>query len=186
MIQTIKRDINAILSKDPAARNMLEVILCYPGFHAVLIHRLTHWLYNKNLRLLPRFMSMINRFWTGVDIHPRVKIDGGLFIDHGMGVVIGETVEIGQDVTIYQGVTLGGTGKDIGKRHPTIGNNVVICCGAKVLGPIKVGDYSKIGAGSVVLKEVPPCVTIVGIPGNIVREGNNSVRVSKIHNAHIL
>lgn len=165
----ISYDIRSIMERDPAARNKWEVILCYPGFHAILFHRIAHSLHLRRWRLLARIIATFNRFFTGVDIHPAAVVGKGLFIDHGLGVVIGETVEIGEDVTIYQGVTLGGTGKDTGKRHPTIGNRVVISAGAKVLGPFKVGDYSKVGAGAVVLKEVPPNCTVVGVPGIIVR-----------------
>ncbi len=175
MFKRLKKDINAVLERDPAARNVFEVILCYPGFHAVILHRLAHWLYKKKLKLLARVISQINRFITGIEIHPAAKIGDGLFIDHGMGVVIGETTEIGDNVTIYQGATLGGTGKDVGKRHPTIGDNVVISSGAKVLGPFKVGDNSKIGANAVVLKEIPPNSTAVGVPAHIVKKDNKRV-----------
>lgn len=168
VFRQLKQDIAVIFDRDPAARSILEVILCYPGFHALLFHRLAHWLYKKKLVLLPRLISQFSRFLTGIEIHPGAKIGQGLFIDHGMGVVIGETAEIGDNVTIYQGVTLGGTGKEKGKRHPTIGNNVVIGSGAKVLGSIKVGDNVKIGAGSVVVKPVPNDCTVVGVPGNVV------------------
>lgn len=172
--QRLKEDIRVVFERDPAARSVLEVILCYPGFHAILLHRVAHWLYRRRLKLLARIISQINRFLTGIEIHPGAKIGRGLFIDHGMGVVIGETAEIGDNVTIYQGVTLGGTGKEKGKRHPTIGNNVVISTGAKVLGNITIGDNVKIGAGSVVLKDVPPNCTVVGVPGKIVvREGRH-------------
>ena len=176
MLKQIKNDIRAVLERDPAARNALEVILCYPGFHAVIMHRIAHWLHKRGLKLIARIISQINRFITGIEIHPGAKIGQGLFIDHGMGVVIGETAEIGDNVTIYQGVTLGGTGKETGKRHPTIGNNVVISSGAKVLGPFKVGDNSKIGAGAVVLKEVPPNSTAVGVPARVVKKDNKRVR----------
>ena len=169
MFKFIREEIKAIKDRDPAARNTFEILFLYSGFHAVFWHRLSHWLYKKNRFTLARWVSQTIRFWTGIEIHPGAKIGRGLFIDHGMGVIIGETTEIGDDVTIYQGVTLGGTGKDTGKRHPTIGNRVVISSGAKVLGPFKVGDDVKIGAGSVVLKEVPDGCTVVGIPGTIVR-----------------
>ena len=168
----IKEDINAILVRDPAARNGFEVLLCYPGIWALISHKLSHWLYKNNIKLLARLISQLSRFFTGIEIHPGATIGRRCFIDHGMAVVIGETAEVGDDVTIYQAVTLGGTGKDVGKRHPTIGNNVVLSSGAKVLGPFKVGDNSKIGAGAVVLEEVPPNCTVVGIPGKIVRRGN--------------
>lgn len=169
-LKNVADDIRAVLDKDPAARNGFEVLLCYPGVWAVMLHRPAHWLYRHHCKLLARMISQIMRWFTGIEIHPGATIGHRCFIDHGMAVVIGETSEIGDDVTIYQAVTLGGTGKDCGKRHPTIGNNVVISSGAKVLGPFKVGDNSKIGAGSVVLKEVPPNCTVVGIPGQIVMQ----------------
>jgi len=168
----LKKDIRVVFERDPAAKNALEVVLCYPGFHAILIHRLAHGLYRKRLFILARLVSQISRAITQIEIHPGAKIGEGLFIDHGAGVVIGETAEIGDNVTLYQGVTLGGTGKEKGKRHPTIGNNVVISAGAKVLGSFVVGDNVKIGAGSVVLKEVPPNCTVVGVPGYIVKREN--------------
>ena len=168
VFKQIRRDIRVIFERDPAAKSIWEVILCYPGFHAVLFHRLAHWLYTKKLVLLPRWISQLSRFLTGIEIHPGAKIGQGFFIDHGSGVVIGETAEIGDNVTLYQGVTLGGTGKEKGKRHPTIGNNVVIGAGAKILGSFTVGDNVKIGAGSVVNKPVPPDCTVVGVPGRIV------------------
>ena len=163
-------DIRAALDRDPAARNGFEILLCYPGIWALIFHRPAHWLYRHRCKLLARMISQFARFATGIEIHPGAIIGKRCFIDHGMGVVIGETTEIGDDVTIYQNVTLGGTGKDVGKRHPTIGNNVIVSTGSKVLGPFKVGDNSKIGAGSVVLVEVPPNSTVVGIPGKVVRE----------------
>ncbi|QSQ08944.1 Serine acetyltransferase [Koleobacter methoxysyntrophicus] len=168
IIKTLKDDIRVVFERDPAAKSTMEVILCYPGFHAVILHRIAHYLYNKKLILLPRLISQFNRFITGIEIHPGARIGRGFFIDHGMGIVIGETTEIGDNVTLYQGVTLGGTGKEKGKRHPTIGNNVVIGAGAKILGPFKIGDNVKIGAGAVVLKEIPPNSTVVGVPGRIV------------------
>lgn len=174
MFAHIKRDIKSVFERDPAVKNVLEVILCYPGFHAVQMHRVAHFFFRKGFMLLARFISQLNRLLTGIEIHPGAKIGEGLFIDHGMGVVIGETTEIGNNVTLYQGVTLGGTGKEKGKRHPTIGNNVVISTGAKVLGSIKIGDNVKIGAGSVVLRNVPSNCTVVGIPGKIVvQDGRN-------------
>ncbi len=175
MFKNLREDIKAILDRDPAARNTLEVLINYPGLHAVISHRIAHWFYNKKLFFIARLISQINRFFTGIEVHPGAKVGKRLFIDHGMGVVIGETTEIGDDVTIYQGATLGGTGKEIGKRHPTIGNNVVISSGAKILGPFTVGDNSKIGAGSVVLNEVPPNCTVVGIPGVVVVKDNRKV-----------
>ncbi|MBM7865914.1 serine O-acetyltransferase [Heliobacterium gestii] len=174
MLARIRKDIQVIFERDPAAKSVWEVVLCYPGFHAILLHRLNHWLYKKGWVVLARFLSQVVRFLTGIEIHPGAKIGEGLFIDHGMGVVIGETAEVGDNVTIYQGVTLGGTGKEKGKRHPTIGNNVVVSSGARVLGSITIGDDVKIGAGSVVLKPVPPNCTVVGVPGRIVvRDGVN-------------
>ncbi|MBP3384764.1 MAG: serine O-acetyltransferase [Firmicutes bacterium] len=165
----ISEDIKAVLDKDPAARNSFEVLLCYPGVWALIMHKPAHWCYKHHLKLIARMISQATRWFTGIEIHPGATIGKRCFIDHGMAVVIGETTEIGDDVTIYQGVTLGGTGKDTGKRHPTIGNRVIVASGAKVLGPFTVGDDSKIGAGSVVLKEVPPGCTVVGIPGTIVK-----------------
>ncbi|MCX8084207.1 MAG: serine O-acetyltransferase [Calditerrivibrio sp.] len=174
LLKDIKEDINAIFERDPAARSTLEIIFCYPGFHARQFHRLAHWLWNKKLFFLARFVSHISRFLTGIEIHPGAKIGKRFFIDHGMGVVIGETAEIGDDVTIYHGVTLGGVSLNKGKRHPTIGNGVVIGSGAKVLGPFKVGDGAKIGSNSVVIKEVPENATVVGIPGRVVAESGKT------------
>ncbi|KXZ38957.1 serine O-acetyltransferase [Alkalithermobacter thermoalcaliphilus JW-YL-7 = DSM 7308] len=173
----IKDEINAIKKNDPAARNTLEIILNYPGLHAIIMHRFAHFFYKKEFFLIARIISNINRFLTGIEIHPGAKIGKGLFIDHGMGIVIGETAEIGDNVTIYHGVTLGGTGKDKGKRHPTIGNNVIISAGAKVLGPIYIGDNSKIGANAVVLKDVDPNCTVVGIPAKVVKR--NGIKVDE-------
>lgn len=167
--KNIREDIKAVLEQDPAARNSFEVLLCYPGIWSIIFHRPAHYLYKHNMKLLARVISQLARWFTGIEIHPGAVIGKRCFIDHGMAVIIGETSEVGDDVTIYQGVTLGGTGKDTGKRHPTIGNHVVISSGAKVLGPFKVGNNVKIGAGSVVLKEVPDNCTVVGIPGTIVR-----------------
>lgn len=172
VLADLRRDIQVVFERDPAAKSVLEVVLCYPGFHAVLFHRVAHALYRRKLYVLARLVSHIARFLTGIEIHPGAKIGKGFFIDHGSGVVIGETTEIGDNVTLYQGVTLGGTGKEKGKRHPTIGNNVVISAGAKVLGAITIGDNCKVGAGSVVLKSVPPNCTVVGVPGRVVvRDG---------------
>ncbi len=154
---------------DPAATSRAEVILTYAGFHALLFYRFAHWTWKKRIPFLPRALSQLARFLTGIEIHPGSTIGSGLFIDHGMGVVIGETTEIGDNVTLFQGVTLGGTGKQRGKRHPTLGSNVVVGAGAKVLGPIRIGNYVKIGANSVVLQDVPDHSTVVGIPGRIVR-----------------
>jgi serine O-acetyltransferase len=165
----IKKDFQAAISMDPAATSKLEVALTYAGFHALLFYRVAHGLWKKRLPFIPRALSQLARFLTGIEIHPGATIGSGMFIDHGMGVVIGETSEIGDNVTLFQGVTLGGTGKLRGKRHPTLGSHVVVGAGAKVLGPIKVGDYVKIGANSVVLQDVPDHSTVVGIPGKIVR-----------------
>ena len=167
--RAIREDIKTVLQKDPAARNGFEVLLCYPGVWALIWHKPAHWCYNHHMKLLARIISQATRWFTGIEIHPGATIGRRCFIDHGMAVVIGETTEIGDDVTIYQGVTLGGTGKDTGKRHPTIGNRVIVSSGAKVLGPFKVGNDVKIGAGSVVLKEIPDGCTVVGIPGTIVK-----------------
>lgn len=175
LFRVMKEDIRCIFEQDPAARSTLEVVLTYSGLHAIWAHRIAHALFKMNLRFLARVVSQMSRFFTGIEIHPGAKIGKRLFIDHGMGIVIGETCEIGNDVTIYQGVTLGGTGKEKGKRHPTIGDNVLIATGAKVLGSITVHENSKIGAGSVVLKEVPANSTVVGIPGKVVI--SNGVKV---------
>ena len=162
-------DAKNIRDKDPAARNVAEVILLYPGFHVLVTHRIAHWLYNRRLLFLARLVSQLARHLTGIEIHPGAKIGQRLFIDHGMGIVFGETTEIGDNCTIYHGVTLGGTGKDVGKRHPTLGDRVMVSSGAKVLGPFTVGNDAKIGSGAVVLKEVPPGCTVVGVPGKIVK-----------------
>lgn len=169
MFKTLLDDINAIFENDPAAKGILEVLTCYPGLHAIIVHRFNHRLHEWGVPLIPRLISQKVRFLTGIEIHPGAKIGKRFVIDHGMGVVIGETTEIGDNVLMYQGATLGGTGKHKGKRHPTIGNNVVIGAGAKVLGPIKVGDFSRIGAGAVVVKDVPDHSTVVGVPGEVVR-----------------
>jgi serine O-acetyltransferase len=165
----LAENICAAKDRDPAARTSFEILLCYPGVCALTWHHPARWLYLHNAKLFARIISQVTRFWTGIEIHPGAVIGARCFIDHGMAVVIGETTEIGDDVTIYQAVTLGGTGKETGKRHPTIGNRVVISSGAKVLGPFRVGDDSKIGAGSVVLDEVPPGSTVVGVPGRVVK-----------------
>lgn len=169
MFRTIKEQVDTIFREDPAARSVIEVLLCYPGLHAVLLHRIAHTLYGWNIKLMARIVSQIARGLTGIEIHPGATIGRRFFIDHGMGVVIGETATIGDDVILYQGVTLGGTGKARGKRHPTIGNHVVVGTGAKVLGDITLGDNVKVGAGSVVVHSVPGDSTVVGIPGRIVR-----------------
>ncbi len=177
LFKHLREDVKAVLERDPAARNFIEVLLLYPGISAVMWHRISHFLYRHNIKFLARWISQTVRFFTGIEIHPGASIGRRFFIDHGMGVVIGETAVIGDDCTIYQGVTLGGTGKETGKRHPTLGNNVMVGSGAKILGPFTVGDNSKIAAGAVVLSEVPPDSTCVGVPARIVkREG---VRVDR-------
>ena len=168
MLKTLIADFRIVFERDPAARNWIEVLTCYPGLHAITLHRFSHWLWTLGLPLVPRLISHLARFLTGIEIHPGATIGQGLFIDHGMGVVIGETAIIGDYALIYQGVTLGGTGKEIGKRHPTLGDNVVVGAGAKVLGNIQLGHNVRIGAGSVVLREVPSDCTVVGVPGRIV------------------
>lgn len=186
MIFIFKRtayDIKSILDRDPAARNGFEVFFLYPGFHAVLFHRFAHMLYGWGLRFIPRLISQLSRFLTKIEIHPGATIGKGLLIDHGCGVVIGETTVIGDDCTIYQGVTLGGTGKDTGKRHPTLGNNVMVGSGAKILGPFVVGDNSKIAANAVVLREVEPDSTCVGVPARVVKRGQK--RVNDLDQVHI-
>jgi len=189
MLATFKKEIQVVFERDPAARSWLEVIFCYPGFHAIINHRIAHFLYKNKFFFLARLVSHISRFLTGIEIHPGAKLGQGVFIDHGSGTVIGETAEVGNNVTIYQGVTLGGTGKAKGKRHPTVGSGVTISTGAKILGAITVGDNAKIGGGSVVLKSVPPNCTVVGVPGRIViRDGarveNNRKEVDLEH--HLL
>ncbi|MBR6729198.1 MAG: serine O-acetyltransferase, partial [Clostridia bacterium] len=175
MFKHVRADIRAIRERDPAARSTWEVFFLYSGFHAVCWHRFAHWLYKKRRFACARFISQTVRFCTGIEIHPGATIGRGLFIDHGMGVVIGETTEIGDNCTLYQGVTLGGTGKETGKRHPTLGNNVMVGSGAKILGPFTVGDNSKIAAGAVVLSEVPPNSTCVGVPARIVKINNKRI-----------
>jgi serine O-acetyltransferase len=176
LIALIREDVATLLERDPAAKSRLEVFLCYSGLHAVWFHRINHWLWNHGFFLLARWLSQVARFLTGIEIHPGAKIGRRLFIDHGLGVVIGETAIVGDDVTLYQGVTLGGTGKEHGKRHPTIEDNVVIGGGAKVLGNITVGRNCRIGAGSVVLRNVPEHSTVVGVPGHIIfRNGERVV-----------
>lgn len=183
MFKRMREDIRAIRERDPAARNSFEIFFLYSGLHAIWWHRVSHFFYKIKMRGIARWVSQCGRFWTGIEIHPGATIGHGLFIDHGMGVVIGETTQIGDNVTIYQGVTLGGTGKDVGKRHPTIGNNVMIGSGAKVLGPFKVGDNSKIAANAVVLSEVPPNSTCVGVPARIVKINNERVceQLDQVH-----
>lgn len=180
MFALLREEIRVVFERDPAARSVLEVIFCYPGFHAIINHRIAHFFYRHKCFLVARMISHLSRFFTGIEIHPGATIGKGFFIDHGSGIVIGETAEIGDNVTLYQGVTLGGTGKQKGKRHPTIGNNVTISAGAKVLGSFTVGDHVKIGAGSVVLKSVPPHCTVVGVPGRIVIRDGARVEDSRI------
>ncbi len=167
-LEQIKEDIQSVFHRDPAARNWFEVLTCYPGLHALLMHRLNHWLWQHDLKWLARFLSTLARWFTGIEIHPGAKIGRRFFIDHGMGVVIGETAEIGDDVTLYQGVTLGGTSWNKGKRHPTLKNGVVVGAGAKILGPFEVGENAKIGSNAVVTKAVPAGATVVGIPGRVI------------------
>lgn len=175
-LRSAHHDIQAVLERDPAAHSVLEVLLCYPGLHALWLHRINHWLWTHERLLLARLLSQVARFVTGIEIHPGARIGRRFFIDHGMGVIIGETTVIGDDVTLYQGVTLGGTGKEKGKRHPTLGNNVYVGAGANVLGNITIGENCRIGAGSVVLRDVPENSTIVGVPGHIVfRNGKRVV-----------
>src|SRR3974390_118721 len=176
LLSLIREDVDTVIERDPAAKSRLEVYLCYAGLHAVWFYRVTHWLWNHRLFLLGRWLSQVARLLTGIEIHPGAKVGRRLFIDHGMGVVVGETAIVGDDVTLYQGVTLGGTGKEHGKRHPTIEDNVVVGGGAKVLGNITIGHNCRIGAGSVVLRSVPDDSTVVGVPGHIVfREGKRVV-----------
>jgi serine O-acetyltransferase len=169
LVKRIAEDLHAVFERDPAATSRWEVLLAYSGFHALLAHRLAHWLWKKRIPIIPRLISQFARWITGIEIHPGAQIGRGFFIDHGMGVVIGETAIIGEFVTLFQGVTLGGTGKDRGKRHPTLGNHVVVGAGAKVLGNITIGDFVKIGANSVVLRSVPSNSTVIGIPGRIIK-----------------
>jgi len=182
MFERLKEDIETVFERDPAARSVIEVILCYPGLHAIWLHRIAHWFWNHNFKLLARLISHFSRWLTGIEIHSGAKIGRRFFIGHGMGVVIGETAEIGDDVTIYHQVTLGGTSTKKGRRHPTIGNNVVIGAGAKILGPVKIGDNCKIGANSVVIKDVPPNSTVVGIPGKVVKR--NGIKPTKVDLEH--
>ena len=185
MFAQLKSDIDAVLTRDPAARSALEVMLCYPGFRAIRRHRRAHWLWEHDMKLLARIVSQRTRKKTGIEIHPGAKIGARLFIDHGMGVVIGETAEIGDDVTLYQDVTLGGTGKETGKRHPTLGKNVMVGCGARVLGPITIGDNVKIAANAVVLSDLPPNSTAVGVPARIVKRDGVRVKDDMVDQIHI-
>ncbi|MEC4893559.1 MAG: serine O-acetyltransferase [Oscillatoria sp. PMC 1051.18] len=183
MLSTLLADFRIIFDRDPAARNWLEVLFCYPGLQALLFHRIAHWLYNIGIPFIPRLISHLARFLTGIEIHPGAQIGHGVFIDHGMGVVIGETAIVGDYGLIYQGVTLGGTGKETGKRHPTLGENVVVGAGAKVLGNIQIGNSVRIGAGSVVLRDVPSDCTVVGVPGRIVYR--SGVRVNPLEHGSL-
>ena len=175
MFKTMKADLDAVMERDPAARNRFEVFFLYSGYKAVRSHRRANWFFRHNMKFIARFISQRSRHKTGIEIHPGATIGKGLFIDHGMGVVIGETTEIGDNCTLYQGVTLGGTGKDTGKRHPTLGNNVLVGCGARVLGPFKVGDNARIAAGAVVLNEIPPDSTAVGVPAQVVKMNGEKI-----------
>lgn len=183
ILKAIKEDFTSIYDRDPAARNWLEIVLCYSGIHAVAMHRINHALWNVHLKTLARFLSTIVRWLTGIEIHPGVHIGRRLFIDHGMGIVMGETTVIGDDVTIYQGVVLGGTSWNKGKRHPTIENNVVIGAHAVVLGPVTIGHHSKVGAGSVVIHDVPPHSSVVGIPAKVVHRSDENLPHSELEHA---
>lgn len=186
MFENLLYDARSIANRDPAAKSTFEVIVLYPGFHAIVMHRAAHWFYKRGMFFIARLISQINRFITGVEIHPGALIGRGLFIDHGMGIVVGETAEIGDNCTIYHGVTLGGTGKHTGKRHPTIGNNVLIGTGAKILGPFRVGDNSMIGAGSIVMEEVPADTTITGPKARPVkRSGKRVIPSEELDQIHI-
>ncbi len=178
IFESIREDTRIVLERDPAASSRLMVLLCYPGLQAVWVHRINHWLWRRELKLLARLMSQVARFWTGIEIHPGATIGRRLFIDHGMGVVIGETATVGDDVTLYQGVTLGGTGKVGGKRHPTVRDNVFVGNNANILGNITIGENSRVGAGSVVLRDVPPDSTVVGVPAHIVYQGGKRVLIT--------
>lgn len=185
MFKRIKEDIDTVFENDPAARSTLEVILTYSGLHATWAHHIAHWFYKRKFFFIARFISQVSKFFTGIEIHPGAKIGRRFFIDHGTGVVIGETCEIGNNVVLYQGVTLGGTGKEKGKRHPTLQDNVLVASGAKVLGSITIGENSKVGAGSVVLKDVPPNATVVGIPGKIVIQDGVRTEEKKLDHQNI-
>ena len=183
MLSSLVADFRIIFERDPAARNWLEVLVCYPGLQALFFHRFAHWLYKVGIPFIPRFISHLARFLTGIEIHPGAQIGKGVFIDHGMGVVIGETAIVGDYSLIYQGVTLGGTGKELGKRHPTLGENVVVGGGAKVLGNIQIGNNVRIGAGSVVLRDVPSNCTVVGIPGRVIYR--SGVKVNPLEHGNL-
>ncbi|MFZ1745802.1 MAG: serine O-acetyltransferase [Nitrospirales bacterium] len=184
-VKRITEDLHAVFERDPAATSRWEVLLAYSGFHALLAHRVAHWLWGKNIPIVPRLISQLARWLTGIEIHPGAQIGRGFFIDHGMGVVIGETAVLGDFVTLFQGVTLGGTGKERGKRHPTLGNHVVVGAGAKVLGNITIGDFVKIGANSVVLRSVPSNSTVIGIPGRIIKTIGDRVPEATMDHANI-
>src|SRR6266568_2182730 len=184
LIRNIREHVTSIMERDPAPRSRLEVLLCYPGLHAVWIHRFTHWLYGLRLYLLARLISQWARWMTGIEIHPGAQIGKRLFIDHGMGVVMGETAIIGDDVTLYQGVTLGGTGKEEGKRHPTLRNGVFVGNNANILGNITIGENSRVGAGSVVVRDVPPDSTVVGVPAHIVYQNGKRVLITDPHDVN--
>ncbi len=183
MFKQLQEDIKTVRERDPAASSVLEILFLYPGLKAIRAHRVAHWFYSRNFKFIARAISQHSAKKTNIEIHPGAKIGNRFFIDHGTGVVIGETSEIGDDVTIYQGVTLGGTGKDTGKRHPTIGNGVMIGSGAKILGPFKVGDNSNIASGAVVLNEIPPNSTAVGVPARVIKQ--NGKRVDNLDQVHI-
>lgn len=185
MFENLTKDLNAVFERDPAASGKIEVFLTCPGFHAVMFHRMAHWLWRRGVPLLPRIISHFSRFSTGIEIHPGARIGSSFFIDHGMGVVIGETTVIGNNVTIFQGVTLGGTGKEKGKRHPTLGNNIVVGVGAKILGNIVIGDNVKVGANSVVLESVPPDSTVVGVPGRVVKQDGRRLTETMLDHVHL-
>ncbi|WP_392530348.1 serine O-acetyltransferase [Nostoc sp. C117] len=178
-------DFRIIFERDPAARNWLEVVFCYPGLHALCLHRLAHWLHGRGVGFIPRLISHLGRFLTGIEIHPGAEIGQGVFIDHGMGVVIGETAIVGDYTLIYQGVTLGGTGKETGKRHPTVGKNAVIGAGAKVLGNLQIGDRVRIGAGSIVLRNIPNDCTVVGVPGRIISRKESGASLSPLEHGKL-
>jgi len=183
--KAFEHEIQITKERDPAAKSTLEILLLYPGLHAVIWHRLAHFLWKKNVPFFPRLISQVARFFTGIEIHPGAQIGKGLFIDHGMGVVIGETAIVGNDVVLFQGVTLGGTGKETGKRHPTLGDNIVVGAGAKVLGNIEIGPNSYIGANAVVLKNVPSNTTVVGVPGRVTRQEGRKIDILMDH-VHVL
>jgi len=185
MFKKLREDIRAIRERDPAARSGFEIFILYSGLHALIYHRIAHFFHKHHMFFIARLISQMNRFFTGVEIHPGAQIGRGLFIDHGSGVVIGETTVIGDNCTIYQGATLGGTGKDVGKRHPTLGNNVMVGAGAKILGPFKVGDNAKIASNAVVLEEVPPDSTAVGVPARVVRRNGVKEPCADLDQIHI-